>query len=148
MNHDLPSLIPPRPSVDGPTKKGLILLVEDEVTQRLLYRLCLETAGFQVLDLRSGEEALKVLTYCRPQAVCLDFNLPSMNGLEIAERIRRLHADTPVFLLSASEDSDALSRIRSAQDIDGHLSKSTNMTELIRQIESLILRASRQRHLA
>jgi PAS domain S-box-containing protein len=81
-------------AVDAPAGPPRVLLVEDELAQRLSMRRSLEAAGFEVVEASSGEGALKVL-YTQPiAAAVLDQNLPgTIQGLEV---LLACHRDFPL----------------------------------------------------
>ena len=54
----------------------------------MLVKRVLEPAGFQVLEARSGAEALAVARESMPDLILLDMHLPDMHGLEVLERLR------------------------------------------------------------
>lgn len=86
-----------------------VLVVEDAVTSRLLYRSFLESAGYRVVLSADGEEALEILHQRRVDAVISDVRMPRMDGMELTRRLRRLpgHAETPVLLVtSLASDTD------------------------------------------
>ncbi|MDZ7363310.1 MAG: response regulator [candidate division KSB1 bacterium] len=78
-----------------------VLLVEDEANLRLLYRDELETEGYEVSDVGTGAEALKVLEYEKIDAVVLDLRLPDYYGLQLLDDILRRQRDLPVIINTA-----------------------------------------------
>jgi signal transduction histidine kinase len=72
----------------------------------LAYRAILEDLGSNVVTCRSGAEALKHLLRQEFAVILLDVQMPEMNGLEIAEMIRRRKktAFTPIIFLTAFTD--------------------------------------------
>mgnify|MGYP001359694304 FL=1 len=52
----------------------------------------------------SGEEALALVTAERPDVLVLDINLPGINGLQVATRLKAEHLDTAVVFLTAYDD--------------------------------------------
>lgn len=81
---------------------GLILVVEDEPTQRRAYVEALKTRGFLVVGASTGEEASRLFPQYMPRLVILDVNLPGIGGTEVCRRIRRQHgrAVTVIFITS------------------------------------------------
>jgi CheY-like chemotaxis protein len=72
--------------------KKHILLVdddEDEVAD-FLYALNKVGSHHKCTLARSGEQAIKQLTYLTPDIIFLDINMPGMNGLECLASLRRL----------------------------------------------------------
>ena len=64
-------------------------MVDDDPQIRRVMRVTLTKSGYEVLDARSGEEALLRLRDSQPDLILLDMNLSGMNGLETCREIRR-----------------------------------------------------------
>ena len=101
---DLARVVPDAESGSART----VLVVEDAVTSRLLYRGFLEAEGYRVLLAGDGEEALELLQQRHVDAVISDVRMPRMDGLELTRRIRRMPGceETPILLVTslASEE--------------------------------------------
>jgi DNA-binding response OmpR family regulator len=69
--------------------QGLIMVVEDDATQRRAYVEALKARGFQVVGASTGEEASRLLPHYMPRLAILDVNLPGIGGTEVCKRIRR-----------------------------------------------------------
>lgn len=65
-----------------------ILIVEDNDDFRQLLQSFVERKGYQVLSASDGSEALEVLAHDQPALIVLDLNMPVMDGLTAARRIR------------------------------------------------------------
>jgi DNA-binding response OmpR family regulator len=63
-------------------------VIEDDVDIGMLFEAALQDAGFEVEVIRSGTAAVARLQEIAPKLVCLDLNLPGMNGDEILAFIR------------------------------------------------------------
>ena len=68
--------------------KGPILVVDDEAQIRRVLRAALSGHGYEVIEARSGEEALEKVGTERVDLALLDVNMPGMGGLEACRRIR------------------------------------------------------------
>jgi CheY-like chemotaxis protein len=79
-----------------------VLLVDDDLPSRELYRLAFSMHGHTVLTAASGAEAVEVFTEEQPDAVLVDLILGDMVGTEAIERMRRI-ADARFFLLSEAD---------------------------------------------
>ena len=92
--------------------KPVVLLVEDEAGLRDLYEDELNKAGYLVFAVANGEEALSIVKDRKPMAVILDIMLPGLSGLDVLAKIRadETMKDTPVYLLTALEDTDDRAR--------------------------------------
>jgi len=92
--------------------KPAVLLVEDEAGLRELYEEELNKAGFLVFAVANGEEALAIIKERKVASVILDIMLPGMSGLDVLAKMRSEEAtkETPVYLLTALEDTDDRAR--------------------------------------
>ena len=81
-----------------------VLVVDDsEVFRRGMCDVVAATPGFEVVgDAASGREALALAGSLAAELVLLDVRMPEMDGIETALRIRRLHPDVVVLLLTAT----------------------------------------------
>lgn len=92
------------------TRDALILVIDDEPTQRILSREALEQRGYRVEDAESGEAGLQMARELRPALILLDVMMPGMDGFEVCRRIRQdpvLHR-TPVVIVTALEDLESI----------------------------------------
>lgn len=81
-----------------------ILVVDDESNLRLVLRLILEAAGYEVAEAAHGADALEQTTETRPDLVLTDLMMPVMNGSELIERLRAdpETAGIPIVVISAN----------------------------------------------
>jgi DNA-binding NarL/FixJ family response regulator len=79
-----------------------ILVVDDNPTARSYLRALLEQQlSWQVCEeARTGEEALQRLRQAAPDLVMLDFQMPDLNGLEVARQISLVHPNVPVLMVT------------------------------------------------
>ncbi|MCP4599345.1 MAG: response regulator transcription factor [Proteobacteria bacterium] len=88
-----------------------ILIVEDNPTPRLVIRMLLENAGYEVVEAGNGREALSILeTKDAPEIILLDWVMPDMDGSEVCRRIRAREnrRSTYIIFLSARSSEDAI----------------------------------------
>jgi DNA-binding NtrC family response regulator len=78
-----------------------ILVVEDEASLRLLYRNELEIEGYEVSDVGTGADALKVLEYEKIDAVVLDLRLPDVYGLQLLNDMLSYRRNLPIIINTA-----------------------------------------------
>lgn len=101
------------------TKRGRILIVEDEADQQELLRYNLFREGFEVLCVEDGRSAVKVSREEQPDLILLDLMLPGIDGLEVCKTLRSdpSTASIPILMLTAkSEDSDIVTGLELGAD--------------------------------
>ncbi|MCP4284086.1 MAG: EAL domain-containing protein [Gammaproteobacteria bacterium] len=93
-------------------RQGLILVADDDATQRLLTRQTLEQANFEVVEAPNGEVALQVYEQHRPDLILLDVRMPKMDGFTVCARIREMvdGAEVPIVMVTGLEDIESLER--------------------------------------
>ncbi len=87
-----------------------LLVVEDEPNQRLLCRRVFELFGHAVATADSAEEAIQELERSRFDLVMTDWNLPGMDGIDLAQKIREEWPGLPVVLVTGSDEGEARRR--------------------------------------
>ncbi|MBC7911220.1 MAG: diguanylate cyclase [Pyrinomonadaceae bacterium] len=89
-------------------RPALILVADDEPTNRSLIQRRLERAGYQVLTAENGSEAVEKTLASLPDLVILDVMMPIMDGLEACRRIKddETTRDVPVIFLSARDETE------------------------------------------
>lgn len=65
-----------------------ILLADDNDDSREIYGTLLTHEGFEVLEARDGEEAVRVSRERRPDVLVLNLLMPELDGLGVLERLR------------------------------------------------------------
>ena len=85
-----------------PVAKGLVLLVEDEVSIRDVAREILEGLGFQVEEAVDGQEGLDLFLDHPKQVtlVVLDLVMPRLHGFQVLDGIRKVAPNLPILLSS------------------------------------------------
>ncbi|MBN1653194.1 MAG: response regulator [Deltaproteobacteria bacterium] len=92
-----------------PSQSRRILVVDDSITTRALEKSFLEGAGFEVVAVADGYQALQALSSERFSLIIADIQMPNMDGLDLTKTIKSRAdlAHLPVILVSAlSSDQD------------------------------------------
>jgi PAS domain S-box-containing protein len=93
---------------------GQILVVDDVELLRDFAQNFLEMAGFTVLTAKNGEEALRILAKAaKPVDIILsDYNIPSMNGVDLVKRVSANWPKTKFILASGYLDEKTQAEVR------------------------------------
>ena len=119
--------------------KATILIVEDHDALRGSLKTWLSSVlqGCNVLQAKSGEEALDRVFAQAPDLVLIDVVLPGMNGIEVTRRIKDVNPKTLVVMLSIYEDP-AYQADAFAVGASAYVLKRKMGTELIPVINSIL----------
>jgi CheY-like chemotaxis protein len=90
---------------EGEIKKA-ILAVDDNPEHLELLAVNLTEAGYRLIVVNSGAEALKTIEMEKPGLVLLDMLMPEMNGLEVLKRIKAIYPDIPVAMVTSVWDDE------------------------------------------
>jgi CheY-like chemotaxis protein len=85
-------------------KAWRILIADDHPENRLLLKSLLEGAGFSILEVENGKEALEAFEKKAPDFIWMDMRMPVMDGYEAVRQIRRRPGGDklPVIAITAS----------------------------------------------
>lgn len=128
-----------RAITESQSKKDVILIVDDEPSNRLLLKEILTSNGYEVRMARRGSEALKMVQEDPPSAVILDVLLPDMNGMQICRKMKSTEQTRfiPIVLLTALRGNQE--RIQGIEaGADDFISKPVHRVELLTRIKSLV----------
>ena len=90
---------------------GRILVVDDEPQIRRVLRATLTSKGYEVVDARTGEEALEALRDSRFNLVLLDINMPGIGGLETCREIRASSEVSIIMLTVHDAENDKVAAL-------------------------------------
>lgn len=115
-----------------------IFVADDHPALRRSVRGLLELQdGWQVVgEASNGAEALLQVAALQPDVVLLDINLPGLDGLEAAVRIRQAHPQTRVLILSANSAPFLVSAALAA-GAHGYVSKADAPRELLAAVAAV-----------
>ena len=84
--------------------KFRLLWVDDEIELLQPHILYLQQREFVVTPVHSGEDALHLLASEQFDLVLLDERMPGIDGLTVLERLRSIHSDLPVVMVTKQEE--------------------------------------------
>ena len=115
-----------------------VLVVDDSPDVRHVVRTFLERdATFKVCgEAGDGPEAIKQATLLAPDLVLLDFLMPGMNGIDVANALRQLLPETKIAIFS-NYTHDFGARLSSAVGIDAVIAKGS-LADMAKSLKRLI----------
>jgi len=99
-----------------------ILIIQDSPSINAMLKFRLESGGFSVETVETGEEGIEITKGHQYQLILLDFNLPGINGSQVCRILKEgdQTRDTPIVFMSA-KDEDKLSRVTKEAGADGFI---------------------------
>jgi two-component system cell cycle response regulator DivK len=88
--------------------RPLVLIVEDDLDTRMLYREHLAHAGFRTADAHNGHQALDKARELRPDAVITDLAVPGMDGFEFCRALKESVVTRDIPILAVTGHSEYL----------------------------------------
>ncbi|MDO5528621.1 MAG: response regulator transcription factor [Paracoccus sp. (in: a-proteobacteria)] len=117
-----------------------ILLVEDDPTTARSIEMMLTHASFNVFLTDLGEEGIDLAKLYDYDLILLDLDLPDMSGMEVLRQIRNSRIDTPILILTGSDDTE--SKLRGfGFGADDYMTKPFHREELVARIQAIIRRS-------
>jgi DNA-binding response OmpR family regulator len=119
-----------------------ILIVDDDLSMRMLLAEYFRRLGFEVEEKESAEEALEHAVSGRFDCFIFDVSMPGMSGLELLRRVRDRGVETPAMFLTAHDAVD--DKVAGFQaGADDYLAKPFSPRELEVRVEALLRRAGK-----
>jgi DNA-binding NtrC family response regulator len=122
--------------ISEPPSAPRILLVDDEIPQLLLRAQVMALRGFPALIAESPEDAISIVAeepVERVGLVVLDYNMPGMNGCDLADLLKVIRPELKIILYSGATDIPR----NEMTSIDSFVSKADGITALIAEVAEL-----------
>ncbi len=117
-----------------------ILLVEDDPSTSRSIELMLTHANLNVYCTDMGEDGIDLAKLYDYDLILLDLNLPDMSGHEVLRQLRLARIETPILILSGSDDTE--NKIKGfGFGADDYLTKPFHREELVARIHAIIRRS-------
>jgi len=114
-----------------------LLLVDDQVMFREGLRTLLATQpDFEVVgEAANGEEAVRLSATCHPEVVLMDLRMPILDGVAATRRLRALHPEVRVIVLTTFDDDEDIFEGLRAGAV-GYLLKDASSTKLFEAVRA------------
>lgn len=116
-----------------------VLVIDDHEDIREVFRLALESAGFDVVAVESWQDAPESMRTEPPDVVVTDYMMPGMTGHEVCRSLRAspFTRDVPIIMVSAHGD---LVPQDTVECVDQLLGKPVTMNELVDAVRARLPR--------
>ena len=114
-----------------------ILWADDEIDSLKAHLIFLENKGHNISPVNSGNEAVEEFKKNSFDLVFLDENMPGISGLKTLEEIKILNPNTPVVMITKSEEEMIMEEAIGKQ-ISDYLIKPVNPNQILMVIKKLL----------
>ncbi len=106
-----------------------ILIVDDQYGIRILLNEVLQKEGYDTYQAANGLQALEIVQENVPDLILLDMKIPGMDGIEILKRVKALHPNMKVIIMTAYGELDM---IQEAMDLGAmtHFAKPFDIVDI------------------
>jgi DNA-binding NarL/FixJ family response regulator len=118
-----------------------VLLVDDHTFFRAGLRNMLADESFEVLEARSGAQAVDIVGRSPPDVVLMDLHMPGMSGIEATRRVREVAPEARVVMLTVSAAQDEIVDAVLAGAC-GYLLKDASIEEIVGSLRAAAAGAS------
>jgi signal transduction histidine kinase/CheY-like chemotaxis protein len=137
FNVYIPTFEPPKEKLNEPSEK-IIMLADDEPMLSDLLAELLESNGYNVIKVVSGEDVMLVLTEeIKVDLVIIDYNMPGKNGIDTIREIRNRNLNIPIILSTGSLKSEEEDKLP-ALNINDRIEKPYEFETMLSAIRKLI----------
>lgn len=114
------------------------IIVDDSDTIRSTLNAFLISANIEVIkQLSTGQNLLPSLDKLTPDIVCLDYNLPDTNGLELLKTVMSAHPEVAVVMITGERDP-VIQRAAAEAGAAGFISKPFSQDQVVKEITHII----------
>jgi PAS domain S-box-containing protein len=91
-------------------KQASVLIVDDDLTMRILMRECLEPCGYTVIEASNGLEAIDQFNNHHPDMILMDVQMPVMDGFTACKNLRKIHdcSTVPILIITGLDDINSI----------------------------------------
>jgi len=118
-----------------------ILIADDFADTRSMLRRMLETRNYSVLEAADGQEAIEVARRACPNLILMDLNMPLLDGLAAAHRIRACQErcrSVPILAITAF-DTYGMKEAALEAGCDDYITKPIDSDELDKVLQRLLM---------
>lgn len=117
---------------------GRVMVVDDEGDVRKVAGMCLEKAGYQVIEAENGEEAIQKINEgdnpVRLDVIITDINMPKINGLEAIQFFQKEWPHVPLIVMTGFPNLESAKELMKKGLVD-YLVKPVDKGKLVEAVE-------------
>jgi CheY-like chemotaxis protein len=114
-----------------------VLIVDDAAFSRRMLRKYVEAEGCDVIEAKSGKEAIALITEQHPDYILTDLLMPDIDGFELLQTLQELKITIPTVIISADVQDTSRERGK-ILGASGFINKPAKETEVRQTLRHLI----------
>lgn len=116
-----------------------VLIVEDDLLNRMFYEAVLSDRGYEVAMVDDGARVIDEVHAFRPDLITMDIQLPNVSGVQLIRRLQKDEATKviPILAITAFCGKGEEARIRRA-GAKGYIAKPVTIPRLVGEIEKIL----------
>ena len=119
--------------------RKLVLLVEDNEDNRIVFATVLRYCGYEVVEATDGGEGLRLARDLIPDIVLMDISIPVMDGWEVTRRIKRDERTARIPVIAVTAHSLREDRQRAAEiGFDSFIAKPCKPMEVVSEVSKFV----------
>ena len=116
-----------------------VLIVEDNLDNRIIYRTILEHAGFLVIEAEDGATGVRLVREHRPDLVLMDISIPVIDGYEATRMLKADPSTAAIPIMALTAHAMAEDRLRAAEaGCDAYLAKPAEPNHVVAEVRRLL----------
>jgi diguanylate cyclase (GGDEF)-like protein len=94
----------------SPTKRGAVLVADDDPVMRLLMLEMLGQVGLDAIEAENGAQAVELYKSMSPDLILMDVDMPGMDGFEACREIRRIETTVtvPIIMVTGGDEIESV----------------------------------------
>ncbi len=117
---------------------GRVMVVDDEADVRKVAKICLEKAGYQIIEAEDGEQAMKEIKQgdnpVMLDVIVTDINMPKVNGLEAIQFFQQEWPHVPLIVMTGYPNLETAKELMKRGLVD-YLTKPVDKEKLVAAVE-------------
>jgi DNA-binding response OmpR family regulator len=128
-------------ALPGHEKGRKLVIIDDNPVIVKLYTRLFQKAGFAPIAATNGQDGLALILKTQPQIAVIDYDLPTMSGIEVCRNVRLRMKDSGIKLIMFTADSSPETRESALEaGADAVVVKSSEASEIIHTVNDFLNR--------
>jgi len=122
------------------TAKSKVLIAEDETAMLLALTDSFESANFDVLGAKDGEEGLRIALKEHPHVILIDIVMPKMDGMTMLKKLREddWGKSVPIMILTNLSETEKIAEAMEDRASDYLIKTDWSLEDIVKKVKKLL----------